>query len=57
MDNSSKNTTYVEANVMNIYEKFQLHPLIASEKEIFEYFFRKFSILIAMATNQNQRLG
>ena len=39
---------------MNIYAKFQLIPLMASEKKIFEYFFRKFSLLVAMATNQNQ---
>ena len=30
-------------------------PLMASEKKIFEhFFFRKFSLSIAMATNQNQ---
>ena len=39
---------------MNIYAKFQLHPPEASEKKIFEYFFRKFSLSVAMATNQNQ---
>ena len=44
---------YVEANIMNIYAKFQLH----SEKKIFEYFFQKFSLLVAMATNQTQRFG
>ena len=53
-----KNIIYVEANVMNIYAKFQLHPpLMASEKKIFEYFFKKFSLLVAMATNQNQWFG
>ena len=36
-----KNILYVEANVMNIYAKFQLHPLTASEEKIFEYFFEK----------------
>ena len=54
-----KNTIYVEANIMNIYAKFRLHPppspLIASKKKIFEYSFRKFSFSVAMATNQNQR--
>ena len=30
-----KNTIYVEANVMNMYPKFQLQPLMASEKKIF----------------------
>ena len=48
-----KNTIYVEANIMNIYVKFQLIPLVASEK-IFEYIFRKFSLSVAMATDQNQ---
>ena len=46
-----KNIIYVEANVMNIYAKFQLHPFMASEKKIFEFCFQKF----AMATNQNQQ--
>ena len=35
-----KNIIYVETNVMNIYAKFQLYPLMASE-EMFEYFFSK----------------
>ena len=26
MGNDNKNIVYVEANVMNIYAKFQLHP-------------------------------
>ena len=52
-----KNINYVEANVMNIYAKFQLHPLMASEKKIFEYFFQKLSLLAAMETNQNQQFG
>ena len=34
-----KNTIYVEVNNTNIYAKFQLHPLMASEKKISEYFF------------------
>ena len=34
-----KNIIYVETNVMNMYAKFQLHPLMTSEKKIFEYFF------------------
>ena len=35
---------------------FGFIPLIASEKMIFEYFFfRKFSLSVATATNQNQR--
>ena len=30
---------------------------MASEKKIFEYFFQKFSLSVAMATNQNQQIG
>ena len=52
-----KNTIYAEANVMNMYAKFQLHPPTASEEKIFEYFFRKFTHYVAMATNQIQRFG
>ena len=33
-----KNIIYVEANVMNMYAKFQLHPLMASEEKIFNIF-------------------
>ena len=51
-----KNTIFVEVNVINICVKFQLYPLIASEK-IFDFFFRKFSLSVAMATNQIQRFG
>ena len=35
-------------------QSFSFIPIMASEKKIFEYFFRKFSLLAAMATNQNQ---
>ena len=39
-------------------QSFSFIPLKTSEKKIFEYFFfRKFSLSAAMATNQNQRLG
>ena len=38
MDNVNKNTIYIEANVMNMYAKFQLHPLTASVEKILEYF-------------------
>ena len=47
-----KNTIYVEANVMNMYAKFQL---TASGEKIFEHFFRKFTLHVAMASNQIQR--
>ena len=40
---------------MNISTKLQLHPFMASEEMIF--FFRKFSVSVAMATNQIQQFG
>ena len=34
-----KNTTFVEANVLSMYAKFQLHiPLMVSEKKISKHF-------------------
>ena len=36
-------------------QSFSFIPIMASEKMIFEYLFRKFSLSVAMATNQNQR--
>ena len=41
---------------MNIYAKFQFNPLMGSEEMIFNIFL-KFSLLVAMATNQIQRFG
>ena len=36
MGNDNKNTIYVEANVMTMHAKFQLHPaLMVSEEKIF----------------------
>ena len=49
-----KNTIYGEANIINIMQSFSFISLMASEKKIFEYLFQKFSLSIAMATNQNQ---
>ena len=46
-----KHTIYVETNVMNMYAKFQLHPPYDFWEEDF---FRKFSLSVGMATNQNQ---
>ena len=57
MSNGNKNIIFVEANVMNISAKFQLHPLIASEEMIFLILFREFILSVAMATNQIQRFG
>ena len=34
-----KNITFVEANVLSMYAKFQLHPLMVSEKKIFKHFY------------------
>ena len=60
MGNVSKKYNYVEANVMNIYAKFQLH-LLASEKKIFEYFlFENLAFRLPSKSaiwNQNQRFG
>ena len=52
-----KNIIFVEANVMNISAKFQFHPTYGSEEMIFEYFFCKFILSVAMETNQIQRFG
>ena len=38
-------------------QSFSFIPLMTSEKKIFEYFFRKFNISVAMATNQTPRFG
>ena len=39
-----KNIIYVEANVMNMYAKFQLHPPYSWGGEDFLIFFRKFTL-------------
>ena len=41
MGNDDKNKIYVEANVMNIYAKFQLHPPYGFWEEDFWIFFSK----------------
>ena len=41
-----KNIIYIEANVMNMYAKFQLIPLTASEEKIFEYFFENLPFML-----------
>ena len=51
-----KGNIFVEANVMNMYAKFQLHPHMISEEK-FLIFFGKFTLHVAMATNQIQRFG
>ena len=57
MGNDSKKHIYVEANVMNMYAKFQLHPPYSFWGEDFLIFFPKFTHYVAMATNQIQRFG
>ena len=58
MSNSNKkHIFFVQANVMNISAKFQLHPSYGFEEMIFEYFFCEFILLVAMATSQIQRFG
>ena len=39
-------------------QSFSFIPIMASEKTVFEFFFfRKFSLLVAMAMNQKQQIG
>ena len=52
-----KNKIFVEANVMNISAKFQLHPPYGFWLDDFWIFCWKFSLSVAMATNQIQRFG
>ena len=52
-----KNIIYVETNVMNMYAKFQLHPPYGFWEEDFWIIFQKFTLYVAMATNQIQRFG
>ena len=37
-------------------QSFSFIPLLTSEKKIFEYLFRKFNILVAMATNDLDKI-
>ena len=50
-----KNTINVEAYVLSMYAKFQIHPLMVSEK----IFFNKkiITLLVALATNQIKQFG
>ena len=47
-----KNILFVEAYVMNSSAKFKLHPIYGFWGDDFLFFFHKFSLSIAMATNQ-----
>ena len=53
---NKKNILFVEANVMNISAKFQLHAPYGFWDD-FLIFFRKFILSVAIATNQIQRFG
>ena len=55
MSNSNKNIIFIEANVMNVAAKFQFHPHYCFWGDDFLYFFCKFSLLVAIATNQIQQ--
>ena len=51
-----KNNIFVEANVMNMSAKFQLHPPYDFWED-FWIFVWKFTLYVAMATNQIQQFG
>ena len=42
---------------MNMYAKFQLHPPYVFWGEDFWIFFRKFTLYVAIETNQIQQFG
>ena len=48
---------YVEANVMNMYAKFPLHPPYGFWGDVFLIFLRKYTLYVAMATNQIRQFG
>ena len=51
------NIIYEGTNVMNMYAKFQLHPPYGFWEEDFLIIFQKFTLDVAMATNQIQLFG
>ena len=57
MINGNKKLSFVEANVMNISEKFQLHPPYGFWLDDFWILFCEFILWAAMATNQIQQFG
>ena len=57
MSNGNKNVSVVEATVVNISAKSQLHPPYGFTGDDFLIFFRKFSLIVDMATNQIQWFG
>ena len=52
-----KHIIYVQTNVMNMYAKFQPYPPFGFWGEDFLIILRKFTLYVAMATNQIQRFG
>ena len=50
-----KNILYVETNVMNMYAKFQFHSSYGFWGEDFWIYIQKFTLYVAMETNQIQR--
>ena len=56
-NNSNKNNIFVEAIVRHNSAKFQLYPPNSFWGVDFFIFFQKFTLYVAMATNQIQRLG
>ena len=50
-----KNTIYAQANVMNMFAKFQLHPPYTSGRRFLNIFSKIYPVV--MATNQIQRFG
>ena len=50
-----KNTNFVEANIISMYAKFQLHLPYSFWKENFLIFFRKFTLYVAIATKRIKR--
>ena len=52
-----KNTTFVEANTLSMYAKFQLDPLMVSEKKILKKIYEKYILFATTTTNQIHRFG
>ena len=50
-----KNILYVETNVMNMYAKFQFHFPYSFWGEDVWIYIKKFTLYVAMETNQIQR--
>ena len=53
---AKKPNSFVEAHAMNISVKFQLYPLYSFWVD-FEIIIQKFSLLVAMTTNQIESFG